>query len=523
MKKLSIVCGISLAFISTEMLLGCKSANSLSNTPEKSIVVLYDNDVHCGVDGYAYMAGLRDVISDTAYVALVSSGDYLQGGTIGAISHGQYIVDIMKHMKYDAITLGNHEFDYSVPVMMDLLKQIGAPVTDVNFRDMQSKRVYEPYVIKKMGNKSVAFIGTTTPTTMETEAYAFFDKNDKQLYDLAEKEVYQLVQEQVDVVRKKGVDYVVVLSHLGESENTMNVDSHGLIKSTNGIDVVLDGHTHSIIPTETVLNKDGKPVLITQTGTKFQNVGKLVITPLSKKSTELISFNKLKVKNPAVKAATDSIKKISDEVVNRPVFTSDVDLTIYDENGKQAVRYRETNSGDLVTDAYRTITGADFAITNGGGIRTEVKAGKLTYGDIVSLLPYDNYVSIVEVTGRDVMDILEGCTSFSPIENGDFPQVSGLKYTLDTTVKENRVSDVFVLNKKTNEYEPISLDKKYQLATIDYCITGGGLQGKLKSNHIIKPNICVYNECLIKYVTEKLGGHIGNEYAQPKDRIIIKK
>lgn len=504
------------------MLTGCKSTKApVVQVPEKSIVIVYDNDVHCDIDGYAKMAGLRDAISDTAWVATVSCGDYLQGGTPGALSHGQYIVDIMKHMKYDAITLGNHEFDYSVPTMMDLLKQIGAPVTCVNFRDMQNKRFYEPYVMKQLGNKKVAFIGVVTPTTLDTEAYSFYDKDDKQIYDLASDICYQLVQEQVDAARKAGADYVVVLSHLGEDKNNRNVDSHGLAQVTNGIDVILDGHTHNVIPHVYENNKDGKPVLISQTGIKFLNVGKLLITPDGKISTELIPRAEFKHENAEVKQATDSINALLDAIVKKPICKCDVDLRILDDQGLQEVRKAETNAGDLVADAYRIITGADFAITNGGGIRSEVKAGNLTYGDIVSLLPYDNYVSIVEVTGQDLVDVLTACTQFLPVRNGDFPQVSGMKFTVNVGQKES-ISNLVILNKATNEYEPVDLKKTYQLATIDYCITGGGLQGKLKKNNIIKPSIVIYNECLIQYVTEKLNGHITTDYAQPQGRITIK-
>ena len=78
---------------------------------QKSIVILYENDVHCGIDGYQILAGLRDAVADTAFVAVVSSGDFVQGGTAGAISKGQYVADIMREVGYDAITLGNHEFD----------------------------------------------------------------------------------------------------------------------------------------------------------------------------------------------------------------------------------------------------------------------------------------------------------------------------------------------------------------------------------------------------------------------------
>lgn len=503
---------------------GCTTSRQAHgrDAAKKSIVVIYDNDVHCGIDNYAKMAGLRDAVSDTAYTAIVSSGDYLQGGTPGALSHGQYIVDIMKHMHYDAITLGNHEFDYGVPVMLNLLKQVGSPVACVNFRDMQGKRIYEPYVMKQIGNKKLAFIGAVTPTTMATEAYAFFDKDDNQLYDLAQKEVYQLVQEQVDEARRNGADYVIILSHLGEDKNRMNVDSHGLIAATNGIDVVLDGHTHSVIPHDVVKNKDGKPVVITQTGTKLVNIGKLVISPEGNFSTELIPTDKWTRENAEVKQATDSINTLMNELVNRKVCKLDYDLRILDDRGKQAVRREETNAGDIVADAYRIITGADFAITNGGGIRSEAKAGELTYGDIIALLPYDNYVSLVEITGKQLVEVLEACTAFLPSTNGDFPQVSGMKFTVNASQNADRITDLVILNKQTNKYEPVDLNRTYQLATIDYCITGGGLQGKLKNNNVLKPSIVVYNECLIQYVTEHLNGHIGEEYAKPQGRITIK-
>lgn len=495
----------------------------ICGTDDKSIVILYDNDVHCGIEGYAKFAGYRDAVKDTAYVAMVSCGDFLQGGTAGAISNGQYIVDIMKHVGYDAITLGNHEFDYSVPSMFNLLKHVGAPITCVNFRDMQGRRIYEQYVMKQMGDKKIAFVGTVTPTALYTEAYAFYDKDDKQIYELAEKDTYQLVQDAVNAARKNGADYVIVISHLGEDKNATGVDSHGLIACTNGIDALLDGHTHSVIPTNTVKNKDGKPVHISQTGTKFENFGKLIIKPNGKISTELISVNGVKMENAEVKQATDSIKKLSDELVNRPICKSDVDLKILDEKGNQLVRVSETNAGDLVTDAYYALTGADFAITNGGGIRSEVKAGNLTYGDIVGLLPYDNYVSVVEITGEQLVQVLKACTEFIPVENGDFPQVSGIKFTINVGMPES-ISNLVVLNKKTKKYEPIDMKKTYNLATIDYCIVGGGLQGILKKNNIVKPNIIRYNECLIQYVTKNLNGYIGKEYANPtgQGRITIK-
>jgi len=511
------------AFAGTLLTTSCKSTSGLNTGKNnKSIVILYDNDVHCGIDGYSKMAGYRDAVRDTADVFLVSNGDYLQGGTTGAISKGQYIVDVMKHVKYDAITLGNHEFDYGMERMFELLAQANTTVVSSNLVEIKTgKHVFNPYIIKTVGKKKVAFVGVTTPTTLATEAYSFFDAKGNQHYDLLPKTVFQAVQNAVNDARKAGADYVIVLSHVGEDATEIGVDSHRLIESTNGIDIVLDGHTHSVIPTETVNNKDGKPVLITQTGTKFNNIGKLVIAPNGKMSTSLVPINDIKNVNAEVQAAIDSVSALSAELVNRHICKSEVDLRILDEKGDQQVRFAETNAGDIVTDAYRIMTGADIALTNGGGIRTEVKAGDLTYGDIVSLLPYDNYVCVLEVKGSKIVELLKANTSILPLEDGQFPQASGIKYT--AVVADHSIKDVQILNTTTNEYEPIDLDKNYTLATIDYCITGGGMRSILKDQKVVKESVMLYNDALIQYVTEKLNGHIGQEYAKPQGRITVIK
>lgn len=501
---------------------GCKSSAGLSHSKDKSIVILYDNDVHCDINGYAKIAGMRDAVSDTAWAAVVSSGDYLQGGTAGAISKGQYIIDVMKHVGYDAVTLGNHEFDYKMDRMFDLLGQLGVPVVNTNLFDLKTgERVFAPYIIKSFGKKKVAFVGATTPTTLKTESYAFFDAEGNSRYDLKPAEVYSLVQQAVDDARQKGADYVVMITHLGEDLNEMNVDSHGMIRSTNGIDVVLDGHTHSVIPTEYVKNKDGKPVLISQTGTQFANIGKLVIMPDGTMTSTLLPVESISFRNARVQQATDSINAQIAAQTGRLVCQSEVDLRILNDAGRQQVRMDETNAGDIVADAFRIMTGADVAMTNGGGIRSEVKKGNLTYGDIVSLLPYDNYLSMVEVTGEKIIEVLTANTSLLPLTDGQFPQVSGIKFT--AVVDTHTVEDVQILNQQTGQYEPIDPKKIYTLSTTDYCISGGGFRNVLKDAKVLKDAVMLYNDALVEYIAKKLNGHIGQEYAQPQGRITIKR
>lgn len=513
-----------LTAVALACLTGCKT-KQIVNSPskEKSIVIVYDNDVHCGIDGYAKMAGLRDAVRDTAWVALTSSGDFLQGGTAGAISKGQYVADVMKSMGYDAVSLGNHEFDYYVDRMQELINFANLPVTCVNLYDnATNKPVYPAYIMKTYGTKKVAFVGAVTTSTRYTEAYAFEDGSANEKYNLSEKDIYPKVQAAVDAARREGADYVVVISHLGESANVLNCDSHGLVAATRGIDVVLDGHTHSVVECAYVANLDGKKIPVTQTGTKFQNVGKLVITPQGQFIPQLVPLKDITTVNERVKAVTDSINALMEEVTKRTVCHSDYPLSILDSRGRQQVRYAEANAGDLVADAYISMTGADVAISNGGGIRSGLEAGDLTYGDILGMLPYDNYLYVVEVSGQLLHDVLEACCQFSPVENGDFPQVSGMSFTMDMKGSP-RVKDLCVLNKQTGEYEPIDLNRTYTLATIDYCVTGGGLQSKLRNVKVLKESICRYNDALITYVTEKLNGVIPERYAKPQGRINIQQ
>ena len=496
--------------------------NTLSakqKAPQKSIVILYDNDVHCAIDGYQTLAGLRDAIADTAYVALVSSGDFVQGGTAGAISRGQYIADIMRSVHYDAIALGNHEFDYPVNYVSGLLKHIGAPVICANFYKMGAKKpVYAPFIIKQFGKTKIAFVGAVTPTAYYTETSAFFVDN-KQAYHLCEKDCYAVLQKAVNQARKKGAKYVVVLSHLGEDPNQTNVESHGLAANTTGIDIILDGHTHSVVAHDTVRNAQGKPVIITETGTKFLNIGKLLITPDGRLTNELLPTKEITAVSPRVKATTDSVQQLMRELTQRVVCHSDVRLRILNEQGKQQVRMGETNLGDLVCDAYRIYSGADISLANGGGIRTEKHAGDLTYGDIADILPYDNNLWVVEVTGATIKELLRKNCSFLPVEDGSFPQVSGLRFTV--RVSDHAVLDIEVLNKETNEYEPLDEDKLYTIATIDYCVTGGGFYDVLKNSKVVQRFDILYRDVFVDFLEHTLGGRISNDYLEPQGRIKI--
>ena len=503
-------------FILLAMMMSCHVAMA-----QKSIVILYENDVHCGIDGYTKMAGLRDAISraDTAYVGAVCVGDFLQGNTTGAISKGQYIVDIMRYMDYHALTLGNHEFDYGVPRMVQLLEQVNAPVVCANLYEAgEPQPMYAPYVIHQYGDKKVAFVGACTPETMILEGYSFYDTNGILLYDLKQKTFYQLIQQAVDEARKAGADYVVLLSHVGETTQSMGFNSHLLVNHTRGIDVVLDGHSHNIFENAKATNLDGKEITVTQTGTQFANVGKLVITPEGRFITQLMKGKDIPYENAKVTAITDSIRQMVKAVTSKVVAKSDYTLVVSDENDQWIVRAEETNAGDLVADAYRYAMKADIGFENGGGIRNDIEAGDITYGDIIGMLPYDNTLRRISVTATQLKEMLTRCTSLVPVLDGNFPQCSGLRFTVHS--KSHTVSDIEI-QQEDGSYAPIDMQRSYSVALTNYNHEGGGFFDSFKKCPVLQESTLRYYEALSDYLTKVLGGTTGEVYAQPQGRIKI--
>lgn len=498
------------------LVMGCQAM-----VAQKSILILYENDVHCGIDGYTKLAGLRDAInrSDTAYAAAVCVGDFLQGNTTGAISKGQYIADIMRLMDYHALTLGNHEFDYGVPRMRELLGQVGSPVVCANLYEAgEQQPVFAPYVIHRYGNKRVAYVGACTPETMILEGYSFYDTNGILLYDLKQQTFYQLIQQAVDAARAEGADYVVLLSHVGETPQSMGFSSHRIVNNTRGIDIVLDGHSHEIIEGAKVANLDGKEIIVTQTGTQFAHVGKLLITPDGRMTTQLIKSKDIPYENARVTAATDSIHQLVKAVTSAKVAHTDYTLVVSDHNDQWVVRGEETNAGDLVTDAYRYAMKADIGLENGGGIRNNIAAGDITYGDLIGMLPYDNTLRRISVTATQLKEMLTRCTALVPVLDGNFPQCSGLRFTIHS--KSHTVSDIELLQ-ADGSYAPIDMQRTYSVALTDYNHEGGGLFECLKKCPVLEESSLRYYEALADYLSKVLGGTTGSTYAKPQGRITI--
>lgn len=533
------------------LLLGLMTTAFAAGEKSDDIVILHTNDVHCGVTdglGYAGIAAYKaDMEAANQYVTLVDCGDAIQGETIGMISAGSYLVDIMNELGYDYAIFGNHEFDFKMPRLIELTKLAKYTYLSSNFKyigEGESELQYKPYEIVTYGDKKVAYIGITTPESFTKSTPAYFKDDDGEfIYSFSEDEtgnaLYAAVQETVDAAIAAGADYVIALAHLGMEGTTDRWTSEAVLTHTSGITAMLDGHSHEAY-TKSVLNKDGKPVVLAQTGTKLANIGKLTIAADGSVSSTLISAEDYTKKDAKIEAfiknITDSFQSFTSEVVGK----TSVELVINDENGDRIIRNQETNLGDLCADAYRIMMDADIGIMNGGGIRKTIKAGNITRDNLLSVFPWGNLPCKIELSGQTILDMLEMGAHKYPKENGGFLHVSGLKYSIQsgvpTSVKltekgeflkvdgEYRVCNVQVLNKTTNEYEPLDLKKTYTLGGIDYTILycGDGFN-MFEGAKIVRKADATYTDAhmLIEYISSKLGGTVGEEYAKPQGRITV--
>lgn len=533
------------------MVLGLMTTVFAADEKSNDIVILHTDDAHCGVNdnlGYAGVAAYKAEMEKTHnYVALVDCGDAIQGESIGTLSAGAYLVDIMNEVGYDFATFGNHEFDYKLPQLAKLTKQAKYQYLACNFKYIgkgTSDLNYKPYEIVTYGDKKVAFIGIVTPESFTKSTPAYFqDESGNYIYSFSEDEtgtaLYETVQKTVDEARAAGADYVIAMGHLGNEGITDRWTSKSVIANTTGIDAVLDGHDH-IAGVQKVANKDGKQIVLTEPGTKFENLGKLTIKTDGTITAELISPKEFTEKDADITAYITKLTDTFKEYVSKVVAKSSIALPDKDENGNRLVRNHETALGDLCADAFRVMMDADIGIMNGGGIRKPIKAGDITLDNILSVFPWGNLPCKMEVTGQTVLDMLEMGAINYPEESGGFLSVSGLKYTIMAGVPSSieltdkgefskvagkyRVTNVQVLNKKTNEYEPLDLNKTYTLGGIDYTILycGDGFT-MFNDSKVLKAGDASYTDAqmVVDYIENKLGGTIGEEYAKPQGRISV--
>lgn len=501
---------------------------SVEETAEEStevtepIYIVYTNDIHSYIyntitdENNEKKPGLRmsniaamvsDMKADGKNVILVDAGDELQGDVYGAFDEGKSVVELMNACSYQLATPGNHDFDFGMGTFFNRIDEADYPYISCNFHALVGERnpLSANHIFDISGSK-IAFIGITTPETITSSTPIYF-QNEKGEYiyaidgTVSPQELYDSVQKAIDEVRDEA-DYVIALAHVGVGldEKRNNISSYDIIENTVGLDAYIDGHSHTLMEKDSVSDKNGNNVVLTQTGSYLTHIGVMEINDGIITTSLVENYDNADSK---VAELEEAINARLMEQMGEKIATLDSTLYIYDPDkaDRRIVREQETNLGDLTADAVywylnnRLQADCDIALSNGGGVRAQVEKGDVTYLDVKSIEPFGNMICLIEATGQQILDALEmGVTVVGegdgPAENGGFMQVAGMQYTIDTTIPssvrttvdgmfvsvdgEYRVKDVKIYNKETGKYEDIDLSGKYTVSGIDYLLRNSG-------------------------------------------------
>ena len=502
------------------------------------IVILHTNDVHGAIDNYASVAALKDAYEAAgAQVLLMDAGDFSQGSTSVNVSEGATAVELMNMAGYDVATTGNHEFDFGYANLKTLMESAEFPILAADAFTAEGDLAMDgDNLTFQLGDVTVGVFGLATP---ETATKAHPAKLEGVTF-LAEEELFACAQEQVDELTAAGCDYIICLGHLGiDAESTGN-RSIDLLENVTGIDVFIDGHSHSTqsdIAEETNGTGMVGDTVLTSTGTQLESVGVVDIAADGTIDASTISMEELNATEgftPDQDIATrvSEINAQIEEDMGQVIGTSEVDLDGVREN----VRASETNLGDLITDAMLWQAGqdneeVDAAITNGGGIRASIAAGDITKKSVNDVLPFGNTLYVVELTGAELLEALEASTYCTPEPVGAFPQVAGIEFTINTGAAydagENYPGTTYAEPASINRVTILTVggqafdaDATYTIVTNDFLAAGGDTYYAFSAAESGYDTGISLDQVVMDYITEELDGTVtAARYGQTANRI----
>lgn len=455
---------------------------------EATFTILHTNDTHGRIEegdyagmGFPKIATLVKQYRDEGNVLLLDAGDTFHGQTIVNLNEGEAAVEIMNEMAYDAMVLGNHDFNFGQERIKELEEMADFPILGANL----DPQLVESYVIKEIAGINVGIFGLATPETT-------YKTHPKNVEGLTFRDPYTVAAEMVAELSDQ-TDIIIALSHLGMSEGS-EYTSRELARSVAGIDIIIDGHSHTTLE-EGLMVGD---TLIAQAGEYDKNLGVVDVTfadgELSAEASLITKEDAADVtKDQAVVNVINEVKAENEEITSTVVGKTAVEL-----NGeREYVRTGETNMGNLVTDAMLAKVDADVAITNGGGIRASIDEGEVTKGEVITVLPFGNTTVVKKLTGAQLLNAVEHGLSKYPAQEGLFPQVAGMKIIFDG----ERAAGERVI-KLTVNGQPLDHEASYNVATNDFMAAGGdGYEVFMDTETVVEAG--GLEEVVMNYISQK--------------------
>jgi len=463
--KRSIGCALAIILLLTQLTVQQASAAPVTQT----LTILHTNDIHGHIEEDATLADggtigaakYKTIINDyesKGDVLVFDAGDATHGTNFATLSDGENIISLMNDLGVDGFVPGNHDFNYGFGQLMNLQTLANFPMLASNVvEDATGTDPFTENYIYDMADYQVGVFGLATPET-KTKS------NPVNTAGLTFTDVVDAANTQVAALKAAGADVIIMLSHLGE-DAASPINTFTVTQAVTGIDLVIDGHSHTLLPNG--LTDNG--TMIVSAGEHMQNIGHVEITisegAVTGITANLITFDMAAAypANPDMQAKIAALNTANSAVLDTVVGTTTTEL----DGVRDHVRTSETNLADLITDAMLAESGADVVITNGGGIRSSINVGDITMGEVLTVLPFENVMTVIEVTGQDILDALTYGVSAYPASAGKFPQVSGMRYQIVMDAAGNKVANVLVAG------VPIDPAKTYKLATNDFMAVGG--------------------------------------------------
>ncbi|MBQ9042974.1 MAG: 5'-nucleotidase C-terminal domain-containing protein [Eggerthellaceae bacterium] len=524
---------------------GASASASSGGQATPLLAIIHTNDTHghdmevaatANSEGNFSMAAIPQLKADweaKGYeVLIVDSGDATQGTPLVDQSNGEAGITFMNACGYAAMAVGNHEFDRGPDELAAYEKLAEFPLLSANVLDAKTGELrFKPNtIVELVGGTKVGLFGLTTPSTMTTTKPAM----NKDFRFLGGEELYECAQKQVDELRAQGADLVVCLGHLGNTELCKPSTSIEVLNNVKGIDLFLDGHDHELVEQEVA------GTLLVETGCYMHNIGLVAIDEGMPANNSIAYGSYDGVDAPAQKVIDDANDQVSEELA---VALGHTDFFL-DGERDPGLRTQETNLGDFCTDAYRwaaeqtTGKAVDAAILNAGGIRASVEVGDISLGDIKTVFPFVDQVCVVNVTGAQLLEVLEaGYQGAGSEPIGAFPQVSGIELTVNATVPYEKgelyPDSTFYGPAKPGSRVTIhsvggrewKADERYSIAAGDFICQGGDTYYALKQAADAEtPIMCDFDyEALSGYLVVACDHEVPKEYSEPRDRIRIVK
>ncbi len=468
------------------MLMGISVHNALTGPQEFSLRVLHTNDHHAHLEavqvGETNLGGIaqrKTLINslrsnDQTPTLLLDAGDIFQGTLYFNKYLGKADLPFYNELNYEAVAIGNHEFDKGQQVLADFIKQAKFPMLSANIEvasDSPLSGLIQPWIIHQVKGQKIGIFGLTTEATAVLsspgDGIVFTDK-------------VEAAKKAVAALEKQGVNKIIALTHLGFSND------QELARKVDGIDIIIGGHSHTPLgnmPGATlpypVVEKtpNGETVLLVTDWEWGKYLGDLQV--------RFDSLGHFKNWQGSPHAVDDSIKPDERFMAQLEEFKVPLDNLRQQVIGKTAVklngdraniRTQETNLGNLIADAILTKMSVDngqIAIVNGGGIRASIPPGDVTVGQVLEVLPFGNTVTRLDLTGRQIKEALEHGVSNVEKGDGGFPHVSGIRFNWNPKAPPNsRIVSIQIRDSQGNE-KPLDLNATYRVVTNDFMMNGG--------------------------------------------------